>query len=231
MRAPLCIVLAIAACDDPSTTTTPDARSALPADPPAAVIVQESMVSPTMGDSFTVPLQATGDGNLVIVAVALDGGGAVGVSRIVASDGRRFAVTFIGGPSICLRTLELWSLRQVDAGVTSVEVHLGVRAMAAAYVIEVSGLSDYPLSPYQGLCSGTPPTPDVTLPVHTGELVIAGVTSCGSTGGLDANSPLTMYPPQLGSGLARMVATTSGPFTAHWQSDTSQSCQFITSYR
>jgi hypothetical protein len=213
----------------------PDAAPvAVPADaaaaPHAAVVVQHVAGDEATGATHSLPIAATAAGDLLIVAVSIEGTGP-GVTAITTSSSQALYRDWFE-PIRCGRDLEVWTLGQVDAGVTSVDVTLRAPATSAVTVLEVSGLSRFPLDSLANL--GGPaslPPSDITLPGTPGELVLSSATTCGDTLSLDPASPMTSLGVHLGSGLAYQIAGAPGTYGAHWSLGSGDWFQATLAYR
>lgn len=231
----LCTIAACSGDDGALQPVSPDAHvpsgePTMPADPPAATIVQIAHVPATTGTTFSIPLTPTGEGNLVVIALAVDGATGQGASSIVTPGGRRFTADTFSFAMYCPRGLELWSLRDVET-LTSVDVHLAESTTATAYAIEVAGLSGYPLVHLAGNGAYDLPVMDAPLMVAPGELVLGGFIGSGTVAGLAADSSFTALGVELGSAVAYTIATRSEPLSARWQYDGGFWSQRTVAYR
>lgn len=206
-----------AACGDRADVTRPDDAPDAPYTPQAAIV--NSMVSmPITGTSATIAIPPTGSGSLLVVGVAVAGAPSNAVQTITLPGGRYLTRDIALNLHGCTRVVETWSAWDIGPGLDHLDIQLAAPVTFSVYVLEVAGLSRFPLSRTQnaGGPTGDLEPPPVTLPAPAGALIVSTITTCDTVTGLAPGSAFSALPIRHGSDLAHFVAPSPGDYGAAW---------------
>lgn len=228
-------LIALAACGAEPDAAQPEDAATGPLGARDAAIVQHVAVDATSA-GVTVTLAPTEPHDLVVVAIAIDGGPSDVRVRGASAGGRWLSPDTHPAPSVCGRSVQLWSLRDVMAGLTTIDISLDGAASSHVVAFEIAGLGPYPFTSSQNYFStsaivpASPPL-DATTTAQAGSIVFATLTTCGTAQGLGQPTPFVAEPLGPGMTLAHHLPEETAMVGPHWLFDGADWNQVTIDYR
>lgn len=218
-RVALGLVFIAAGCStDDTVRDSEDAGTIAPPSPADAVIVQQVSMPVVTGTSTSALLAPTSAGSMLVVIAELSGASYPNVAEIAAAEQQfsRDRTSIL--THVCGRGIEVWSLRSVAAGIEEVVVTTVGPMTARVHVLEVAGLSRFPLVDSQNI-NGSTPAPPPFVNAEPGYFTLSTIVTCGTITGLDPTSGFVRLETGDGFGIAHHVPSVSGPEAADWTFD------------
>jgi hypothetical protein len=192
---------------------------------PSVRLVQSAAGStqPSM-NTLTKSFAPSGDGNLLVVAVALSSSTSVTVTSITdnAPGGGNSYVSAnqrsVDGS--CADFVEIWFAKNVHAGASTVTVTASGAAQMNLWVLELAGLSTTDPLDTGAVSSNRPSSNVVTAPAVTpstpSAVVISTATTCGTISTVRAGNPFTGLAVLSGESTAYLITAAAGSYGAVW---------------
>jgi hypothetical protein len=191
-------------------------------------LVHVTSCGPQTFPSSSCTIPSTGSGNLLVVAWASGSGGdATTITGITDNAGNLYAEagnarsSDTGGNEMA----DIWYAKNSTAGATTVTVNASPSGSGAAVIWEFSGADpNSPLDQTGVLNSQAATTTPTGAPVTTtspSEVVISVANVEGSVTGIHSGNSFTNDSTVSGEGWAHFITTSSGAYSAEWNTSTS----------